>query len=61
MGLTSTSIETGNFAAPGRDAVRPAPPATGALPNAGGGLATVLGSEDTLFRDPFADFAPSGR
>lgn len=25
------------------------------------GLATLPGSEDTLFRDPFSDFAPSGR
>lgn len=61
MGLTPTSIDIGNSPAPGRDAVRPAPPATRALPHAGGGLAAVLGSEDSLFRDPFADFAPSGR
>jgi hypothetical protein len=24
-------------------------------------LAALLGSEDALFRDPFADFVPSGR
>lgn len=33
----------------------PGPPALAA------GLAALLASEDTLFRDPFADFAPSGR
>jgi hypothetical protein len=61
MGLTPTSNDIGSSPAQGRDAARPAPPATKALPNAVGGLAALLGSEDSLFRDPFADFAPSRR
>lgn len=63
MGLTPASIDTGNAPAPapGRDAARPIPSTVKALPNAAGGLAAVLGSEDSLFRDPFAEFAPSRR
>lgn len=46
---------------PGRTAIRPASPATTPLPTPTGMLSALLGSEDTLFRDPFAEFAPSGR
>ena len=37
----------------GRGAPVPAPPPAG--------LSALLASEDLLFRDPFADFTPSGR
>jgi hypothetical protein len=36
-------------------------PVSAAQPPFAAGLAALLGSEDSLFRDPFADFAPSGR
>lgn len=37
------------------------PPAHTAVPPLTAALLAVLGSEDLLFRDPFADFIPSGR
>ena len=61
MGVTSNPGDVGLPAAAGRSNPRPAGSAgTPALALAAS-LATLLGSEDTLFRDPFADFAPSGR
>ena len=60
MGMTSVPGPLGgSVAAPGGLAPASALPGTPAL--LAPALAALLGSEDTLFRDPFADFIPSGR
>ncbi len=61
MGLKPVIGDGGRSAESGRGA-----PGNGSLAVAspaplGVALTTLLGSEDTLFRDPFADFRPSDR
>jgi hypothetical protein len=61
MGVTGTTGDAGRPNGTGNASPRPA----GVVASTGAplplGLPGVLGSEDSLFRDPFADFAPSGR
>ncbi len=61
MGMTPATTDGARTEEAGRGPSRPAPSAAAAASSQIGALAAVLGSEDSLFRDPFADFTPSGR
>ncbi|MEO8139734.1 MAG: hypothetical protein ABI742_08815 [Gemmatimonadota bacterium] len=59
--MTRTGGDSARTSEAGRPATGPRAVGTAAPLPLAAGLAAQLGSEDTLFRDPFADFAPSGR
>ncbi len=61
MGLNTTKNECGHPGEAGRAVTGSLVGTTTVPAPLNAALLRLLGSEDTLFRDPFADFTPSGR